>query len=281
METIIVSVLAILVIGLFLGLLIGYVANAFAVEVDPRIEEVAALLPGANCGGCGFAGCGDLAKAIVAGTASPDKCPVCPAASIALIAEKMGISASAKDPMIAVVLCGGDKDKTLWMPYNGIADCKSALLVAGGAKGCSYGCLGYGSCAHACPFGAIEIRDTLAVVHPELCTGCGKCVNTCPRKLIKLVPASAKVHVYCSSKAKGPAKKKVCDVPCIACRKCVKAAGEGQMIAEGFLVQVNYTNAPGEEIVAKAGCPTNCLRTAEAHVAIAAPSKKKSEEKVA
>jgi ferredoxin len=163
--------------------------------------------------------------------------------------------------MVAVVLCGGNNSSSRRaVNYNGIKDCKAAALVAGGDKACSFGCLGFATCARVCPFNAIEMKDGLAVVHPELCVGCGKCVAACPRNIIKMVPSSAEVHVYCSSPEKGAAKKKVCDVPCIGCRKCVKVAEEGQMVINGFLVSVNYENSPPKDIVEAAGCPTKCLR---------------------
>lgn len=261
------AILATGILGVLLGVVIGFVAKAFAVEVDERIEGVGELLPGANCGGCGYAGCADFAKAVVATEATPDQCPVCSATDVQNIAEYLGIVAEEKEKVVAVIKCGGTDSLAVRAQYNGVADCKSAVLVAGGAKGCAYGCLGMASCARACPFGAIEIRDGLAIVHPHLCVGCGKCVATCPRNLIELVPASAEVHVFCNSPEKGAAKMKVCKASCIGCRKCVKAAEEGQMKIDGFLVSVNYENPPGAGLVEAAACPTGCLQTAKAHAA--------------
>jgi len=264
MGTTVLAIIVVSVIGCLLGVIIGFAAKAFAVDTDPRIEEVSEMLPGANCGGCGFAGCADFAKAVVLGDATPDACPVAAEGDVSKIAKYLGIDAGGKEKIIAVVLCGGNNTNAKQAAkYNGVSDCKSASLIAGGAKGCSAGCLGYASCARACPFGAIEMRDGLAVVHPDLCVGCAKCVDTCPKALIKLVPASAEVHVFCSSKAKGAAKKKVCNVPCIGCRKCVKASEENQMLIDGFLIQTNYENAPGQEIIEAAACPTGCLLSSE------------------
>ena len=262
MLTAVLSIICIAILCLILGLVIGLVAKIFAVETDPRIEETEELLPGANCGGCGFAGCADFAKAVVAGDATPDKCPVASPKNVADIAELLGLSANTGEKLVAIVLCGGNnKDAKKAVKYNGVKDCKSAALVAAGDKGCDYGCLGFASCARVCPFGAIEMKEGLAIVHPDLCVGCGKCVDVCPRKLIKLVPEKAKVHVFCSSPEKGPVKKKVCSVACIGCRKCVKAGEEGQMEIKGFLVNVNYDNPPETDIVEAAKCPTGCLRT--------------------
>ena len=261
MSTAVFAIISVAVIGIVLGGIIGVVAKMFAVETDPRIEETEELLPGANCGGCGFAGCSDFAKAVVAGDTTPDSCPVCSPEGVKSIADLLGLDAGGGEKQVAVVLCGGDNSKAAKSAkYNGINDCKAAALVAGGDKACSFGCLGFASCSRVCPFNAIEMKDGLAVVHPELCVGCGKCVAVCPRNIIKMVPAAAEVHVYCSSTDKGAAKKKVCDVPCIGCRKCVKAADEGQMEVNGFLVSVNYENSPSAEIIEAAKCPTGCLR---------------------
>jgi electron transport complex protein RnfB len=263
-----IAILSVGVLGAILGVVIGVVAKAFAVEIDERIEGVGDLLPGANCGGCGFAGCADFAKGVVAGLAPPDQCPVCSADDIKNIAEYLGIVAEEKEKRVAVVRCSGDAANTVRSLYNGVRDCRSAVLVAGGAKGCDHGCLGFGSCADACPFGAIEIRDALAIVHPELCVGCENCVAVCPKNLIMMVPASAEVHVYCNSPEKGAAKRLVCKTACIACRKCVKASGEeDHMLVDGFLVRTNYENPLPVGLVEASACPTTALRIAAKHAA--------------
>jgi len=268
METMLMAVVVLAGMGAILGATIGIAAKIFKVKTDPRIELVTELLPGANCGGCGKAGCADFAKAVVSGEMQPGKCPVCSQEGVSSIARALGIEAGETEKKVAVVLCSGDANKTkVQVLYNGVSDCVSASLIAGGPKGCSYGCLGMASCARACPFQAIEIINGLAVVHPHLCVGCGKCVETCPRDLIKLVPSSAKVHVYCNSPEKGPVKKKVCAEPCLGCRKCFKAGEEGQFNMRGFLAEVNYDNPPGIDIIEKSACPTGCLKTAQNHLA--------------
>ncbi len=262
LQTILISIAILALVGLILGAVIAFTAKKFEVESDPRIDDVLAQLPGANCGGCGFAGCSDLAQAIVLKGEDPSKCAAITQEACEAIAKITGKAASEKtEKKVAVVLCSGGNDKAVRnAQYNGILDCRSAQLVAnGGGKGCRFGCLGYGTCAHACPFGAIEIRNGLAVVHSELCVGCGKCEQVCPRKLIKLVPASAKVHIYCNSLDKPVQRRKVCSSACLACRKCIKAAGEEHFSSQGFMIRINYANPPDESVVEKAGCPTGCL----------------------
>ncbi|MBN2450552.1 MAG: RnfABCDGE type electron transport complex subunit B [Lentisphaeria bacterium] len=245
--------------GTVLGLVVGIVVKLFGAEIDPRIEEIEGLLPGANCGGCGFAGCVAFAEALAHGKAEPTACPSNSAAAVERICALLGVAAGTRNPKVAVVLCGGDNAKARQAAlYNGVVDCKDAMLVAGGAKGCRFGCLGLGTCARACPFAAIEITAAgIARVHREFCTGCGKCVAACPRNLIRLVPADAPVHVLCSSPEKGAAKRGVCEVACIGCRKCVKASGEDHITMNGFLAVVNYDNPPTAEVAAV--CPTGCL----------------------
>ncbi|MDD3885768.1 MAG: RnfABCDGE type electron transport complex subunit B [Victivallaceae bacterium] len=255
-------------LGLALGMIIGGVARLFRVETDPRIELVTELLPGANCGGCGKAGCSDFAKSVVSGENPPSRCPVSGAEQVAAIARALGIDAGQSFPMKAVVRCGGDtRQSTRLATYNGVIDCAAASLVAGGPKGCAYGCLGMGSCAHVCPFGAIEIVNNLAIIHAEICVGCGKCVTACPRGVIKLVPADATVHVYCNSPQKGVAKKQVCKVGCIGCRKCERALPDKFKVT-GFLAEVNYSSAPTAEEAGAVGCPAGCLLEEQRHLEI-------------
>jgi len=265
MGTVLLAFIVALAVGFILALIIGAAAKAFAVEPDLRKEALEELLPGVNCGGCGFAGCGEFAKALLAEEASPELCPVCLPDDLKKIGEFLGISVEGKERMVAVVHCGGHDGVATSTLYNGVNDCGSAALVASGGKGCAYGCLGLASCARACPFDAVEIRNGLALVHPDRCTGCGKCTDICPKNLIVLAPASVDVHVYCNSPEKGGLKRKVCKAACIGCQKCVKASDEGQMISQGFLVQTNYDNPPGPELIAAAECPTDALKLASVH----------------
>lgn len=233
---------ALLVMGvpaLVLGIVIGIFVKLFRVKTDLRADLALELLPGVNCGGCGKAGCNDFARALAAGEVTPAGCPVSSAEQRSAIAIALGIDAGEVARKQAVVLCRIDAGGSPEINYNGIMDCTSANMVAGGPHDCRFGCLGLGSCARSCPFGAIEIVGRVAVVHPELCVGCGKCVEACPRGVVKLIPAEANIHVYCNSPEKGALKRNYCKAGCIGCHKCDRML-PGKFKINEFLAQVDY-----------------------------------------
>jgi Na+-translocating ferredoxin:NAD+ oxidoreductase subunit B len=245
-------------IGLFCGMVLSVASHFLGIKEDPRVEAVARLLPGINCGACGFAGCIEYAKAIVLQGAKVTECKAGGQETAERIAALMGVKAEVCERKVAIVLCGGDDSVARRkFIYNGIADCAAAELVGGGDKACSYGCLGLGSCARVCPMGAIDITSRrLAVVHPELCIGCGLCVDACPRHLIKLVPESRSIHVLCSSREKGAAVRKKCSVGCIGCSLCARQTDAIRM--EGALAVVDYDKPlENEDIIAK--CPQHTI----------------------
>lgn len=224
LEGIITATVVVGVVGLIVGLFLGIAAISFKVEVDEREEAILGVLPGNNCGGCGYAGCSGLAAAIVKGEAPVNACPVGGDAVGNKVAEIMGVESAAGNKQVAFVHCKGDcnKAKTDYQ-YYGVEDCAMVAYVPGGGpKTCNYGCLGFGSCVKACPFDAIHVVNGIAVVDKEACKACGKCVAACPKNLISLVPYDAKHIVACSSKDKGPVAMKACDVACIGCGLCKK-----------------------------------------------------------
>ena len=190
MTGIIIAALVVGGTGLFIGLFLGFAGTKFAVEVDEREEAITGVLPGNNCGGCGYAGCSGLAAAIVKGEAEISGCPVGGAPVAAKIGEIMGLEAGESVRKTAFVKCAGTCDKAKQdYEYHGIHDCVMVnMMQNGGPKACNYGCLGEGTCVAACPFDAIHIVDGVAVVDKEACKACGKCVAACPKKLIELVP---------------------------------------------------------------------------------------------
>lgn len=211
--------------GLFIGLFLGFAAKKFEVEIDEREVKVRELLPGANCGGCGYPGCDGLANAIAEGKAPVNACPVANSDAHKAIAEVMGTVAEETEKTVAYVKCSGTCDKTeVKYEYYGVMDCKKAALVPGkGNKKCSYGCMGFGSCVKVCAFDAIHIVNGIAVVDKEKCSGCSKCTAECPNKLIDMVPVKAKHLVACGSNDKGKDVKAACSAGCIGCKLCVKA----------------------------------------------------------
>lgn len=223
MNQIISAVLVVGITGLIFGCILALASVIFAVKKDERIDKITEILPGANCGACGMAGCSAYAAAIVNDGAAVNLCSVGKAPVAEKIGEIMGCAAGEVKEMTAKVMCAGTcenaKEK---YTYMGIPDCKAASKLGGGAKACAYGCLGLGTCAAVCGFGAISVKDGVAVVDEEKCTGCGKCREACPKKVIELIPKKASVYALCNNKDKGAEVNKVCSVGCIACRICEK-----------------------------------------------------------
>lgn len=229
--------------GLIIGILLGVAAKVFHVDQDEREIKVRELLPGNNCGGCGFAGCDALAKAIAEGNAPVSGCPVASSEIHAQIGEVMGKAAETAERKVAFVKCHGGCDKTnIKYHYHGIADCKKIALIPGhGEKVCNYGCMGYGSCVKACKFDAIHVVDGVAVVDKEKCVACGKCVAECPNHLIEFVPVSADYKVKCGSNDKGKDVMKGCSVGCIGCMKCTKVCESGAITVNNNLAHIDYS----------------------------------------
>lgn len=255
------AILALSGLALVASLGLALVARAFAVPTNPKIEQIEKALPGANCGGCGLPGCAELAKRIADGAASIDACPVGGESVAREIARIMGTDfLGAGVRKIAIVLCAGDEEVARKrFHYNGVKDCASAAMLFGGHKSCSYGCLGLGTCAGVCPFGAIAMSALgLPVIDPEKCTACNKCVIACPKKIIRLVPADRRVHILCSSHDKGARVRKSCEVGCIACAKCVKEAPEGAISIENNLAVIDYRFEIPDSVAAV--CPMNTIR---------------------
>ena len=230
-------------VGLVIGVLLGVASEKFKVEVDEKEILVRNELPGNNCGGCGYPGCDGLAKAIAAGEAAVDACPVGGAPVGAKIAAIMGVEAGGAEKQVAFVKCMGTCDKTnMQYRYYGIDDCRKVSVVPGaGEKACAYGCMGYGTCVKACQFDAIHIVDGVAVVDKEKCVACGKCVAACPNHLIELVPYKAEHLVQCSSHDKGKDVKAKCENGCIGCTLCTKQCEVGAIHMENNLAVIDYS----------------------------------------
>ncbi len=247
-------------LGVIFGIGLALASKVFSVEVDERVVRIREVMPGANCGACGFAGCSAYSDAVVSGKAKTNACPVGGETVAAQIAEILGVEASGVDRKTARVLCNGRCSVTTEKyVYDGIDDCHAAAQLFGGHKSCNYGCLGHGTCVKACPFGAITIAGGVAIVIEDRCKACEACVSSCPKKLIEMVPKEKKYSVICRSKDKGPVTKKNCEVGCIGCTRCVKACTFGAIAMDGPLAKIDTaicTNC-GECVKV---CPTMAIR---------------------
>lgn len=240
-----------------LGAVLAFAAKRFAVETDPKIEAITEILPNANCGGCGFAGCAAYAEALVRDGVKTTLCAPGGAKVTQDISRILGLEEVATVRKVAYLHCAGAKDKARdKYIYDGINDCRSAALLAGGPKACDYGCIGFGSCVKACAFGALSMGENgLPVVDRDKCTGCGACVKACPKKLYDLLPDATTIYLACSSHDKGKDVKDVCSVGCIACGICAKVTTDGLVEMKNNLPVVAYESSPNL-IIAHFKCPT-------------------------
>ncbi|HHV54216.1 MAG TPA: RnfABCDGE type electron transport complex subunit B [Firmicutes bacterium] len=257
------------------AVLLVWASRRFTVQEDPRVELLANLLPGANCGACGFSGCSGFAKAAVEGKAPADGCRAGGPGVAARVAEVLGVAAPAGvTRQVAHVFCAGTQALAKRTgEYRGLPDCRAAELVSGGGKACTYGCLGFGTCVEACPFDALTMGpEGLPVVDERKCTGCGICTQVCPRGVIQLVDAGRRTFVNCLSPLPGKLVRQVCQAGCIACNICERLCEHDAIHVLGNLATITpeLCIACGQ---CSAKCPTHvieCRREEEAGEALPA-----------
>jgi electron transport complex protein RnfB len=252
------SILSLTAMGALFGLGLALAARKFAVEHDQRVDRIESLLPGANCGGCGYAGCIGFARALVEGQASPADCAPGGVDMANQIAEILGLGKIEKTAAVAVVGCRGGDRVAAKITYHGINSCKALTLLSDNIRECRYGCIGLGSCVEACPFDAIEMAEGCAVVNDAKCTGCGQCVGACPKGIVYLVPKTKKVRVACSSRDKGKSVKAICEVGCISCGLCAKNCPVKCIELEDGLAVIDHEKCINCGICA-AKCPTDSI----------------------
>lgn len=265
MSLIIYTVVTLGVIGTSSAIILYFVAQKFKVFEDPRIDEVTEALPGANCGGCGFAGCRAFAEACVkADSLSTLNCPVGGNETMGIVAATLGLEAIKKDPRVAYIRCNGTCDnRPKTNSFDGVGTCSIASSVYSGETDCQFGCLGYGDCFKACDFGAIELRSELGVpfILDDKCIACGACVEACPKNLIELrkrYPKDRKIVVSCRNMDKGGVARKACSVACIGCGKCEKECAYGAITIDKNLAFIDSDKC---KLCRKCVpvCPTNSI----------------------
>ncbi len=218
-------------------------SQKFAVDVDPTVDALERVLPGINCGACGFAGCRSFAEGLAEKKAPPNGCPIGGNDVTTKIGGILGMdTGSANNRKVAQVLCkGGHTEASIRAEYNGPMDCRVANLTQGGDKGCTSGCLGLGTCVESCFFEAMAMNDNgLPLIDEDMCTACGKCVAVCPRDIIVLAGEEYGVHIRCRSEALGKEVRKVCTVGCIACRKCEKECPVDAITVVNNVAAIDY-----------------------------------------
>lgn len=257
--TILQSILTLGSIGIIAGLLLVISYSKLKVKEDPRVEKLLDILPGVNCGACGYASCLEYALSISKGDTEVDNCRAGGAELTMGIAGIMGVEYAAGSVVSKAAVRCNVKDRKYLAEYKGTGTCVSAQLLGGGMA-CKYGCFGYGDCIDVCLFDAIHLNEELIpVIDMDKCTGCGLCVKACSRDIIilKEVDDGRIVYVGCSNRQAGKDTKKVCDVGCIACNICEKKAPEGS-----FAVEDNLSCAVKQSqqiIIADIKCPTSCI----------------------
>lgn len=225
-----------------LALLLAFLGDKLAVDRDARIDEIERYLPGANCGGCGKAGCSQMAEALFSGEANISDCAPCDPENRENIARVLNLTVEKSKKTVAVVHCNGGLVCKNKYDYQGYGNCRSAEILAGGNKACEVGCIGLGSCSDVCKYNAIAVDKNkgYAKVKYELCVSCGACVAECPKKIIGRIPLDAAVYVACSNTEKGKEVASICKAGCIACGRCEKNCPTGAIQLSNNLAVIDY-----------------------------------------
>ncbi len=263
-----ISVLVLLGLGLLTAAILAAASRLFYVEEDPRVAAVLEVLPGANCGGCGYAGCEGYAIAVINDPAIPaNRCCAGNAEMTAKVGELAGKAVTIAEPMISFRRCNKREGHVfLRYDYKGVHSCAAAAELDGGMERCLYSCLGLGDCVDTCPFNAVSIADGLAVINPRCCTGCGKCVEICPRSVLELIPVRARVQIPCSTKDKLKSVTDVCQVGCIKCGRCVKVCPAQAITIENNQIRINQEACLACKDACKEACVAACARKALRYV---------------
>ncbi|MCI4626154.1 MAG: 4Fe-4S binding protein [Candidatus Magnetoovum sp. WYHC-5] len=241
MWTVLVGTLILCGCGIVAGVTLVGAARVFAVKTDERVETIEALLPGANCGGCGNPSCYNYAVKLVSGEVEPNRCVLSKQESLQAIGDILGIKVEAALRRAASVCCLGGMVAAKQYEYAGMPSCRVAVLYTLGDRQCQWSCLGFGDCSKMCKFDAIYNKGrSIPFIDADKCTGCGACAAVCPKDLIKILPVGFP-YVVCSTKERGKAVSKECPIGCIHCLKCVKGCPEGAIKEIGGIIKIEYS----------------------------------------
>ena len=248
-------------LGLLFASILAVAYRYLRVPEDPRLDKVEQMLPGTNCGACGQPGCRAFAESLLAGQNLPGKCTVSSADGVAQIADFLGVDAGEEEKRVARLHCAGGLGQARQIAeYQGFEGCRAVSVVAGGGKGCAWGCLGLADCEVACTFDAIHMNgNRLPVVSEELCTACGDCVDACPRDLFEILPARRPLLVQCKIPLAGEEARALCSVACDACGRCAQDAPPGLIQMEGNLPRIDYGSDLEAQPDATFRCPTGAI----------------------
>jgi electron transport complex protein RnfB len=264
MNSIVLAVLVVTVIGLICAIVLAIVSKVMAVKVDEKFVQIRDCLPGANCGACGYAGCDGYAEALSSGVETKSNlCIPGGKSAVRKISDILGVSYEEAVGYAVIFHCRGDNDATEdKMEYYGLKSCAASKLFYGGMGKCTFGCLGFGDCAEVCSNNAICIENGIAHVDPRRCISCGKCAKVCPNHIIELLPDTVKVVVKCSNGEKGAVVRNECTRGCIACKKCERECPEQAIKVEGNIAKIDYSKCTGCGRCAEV-CVMGCIMTVD------------------
>lgn len=247
-------------LGIFAGLLLSICSKVFAVEVNEKVEKIKDVLPGANCGACGFSGCEDYANKLCENNDIKTNLCIPGGNDVSMkISEILGTTFEESEPIVSEVYCNGTNKVTgKFFDYQGFESCSACNLYYLGDGNCSYGCLGLGDCIKVCEYGAISIVDGIATIDNNKCVGCGLCTNVCPKGIIGMHKKSQKVIVKCSNCDMGKFTRSACSVGCIGCKKCEKTCSYDAIHVENNKAHIDYNKCTNCGECAKV-CPVNCI----------------------